>query len=109
MKDDVLLVFCTTPDSQEADRIAHVLIHKKLAACCNILPKTKSIYWWQGNIKSEEETLILIKTLKRKYEQLEKEIKMVHSYSVPEIIATPITHLSQAYLDWVIDTTTDTF
>jgi len=107
MKDDVLLVFCTTSDSKEADRIAHVLIDKRLAACCSILPKTKSIYRWQGNIKQDEECLILIKTVKRKYEQLEKEIKMVHSYSVPEIIATPITYLSQAYLDWVIDSITD--
>ena len=105
MKDDVLLVFCTTSDSKEADRIAQVLIDKKLAACCSILPKTKSNYRWQGQIKQEEESLILIKTVKRKYEQLEKEIKMVHSYSVPEIIATPVTHLSQAYLDWLIDTT----
>jgi periplasmic divalent cation tolerance protein len=107
MKDDILLVICTAPNSNEAERIAHLLIEKRLAACCNILPEISSIYCWQNKIEAEQETLILIKTVHKKYEQLEKEIKMAHSYSVPEIIAIPVTNQSQAYLDWVIACTTE--
>ena len=103
MKETILLVYCTTSGKEEAKKIAHTIIEKNLAACCNILPNAISIYNWQGKTEQTEESLILIKTTQRKYEQLEKEIKMIHSYSVPEIIATKIETGSSAYIDWIID------
>jgi len=102
MKENILLVYCTLPNSDEASTIAQTLIDKKLAACCNIIPGITSIYHWQGNVEESKETLLLIKTSQKKYDQLEKEIKMLHSYSVPEIIATKIEAGSQAYIDWVL-------
>ena len=107
MKEHALLVFCTIPNIDEAKSIARLLLNKKLAACCNIVPGLLSIYRWEGSIEETHEVLMLIKTSAKKYEQLEKEIKMVHSYSVPEIIGTEIVEASQAYLDWILQNTGD--
>ena len=101
MIENVLLVFCTSPDFKEARNISRILVEKKLAACCNIIPKISSIYQWHGKLEESQEILILIKTTQKKYDQVEKEIKMLHSYSVPEIIATKIVTGSKAYIDWI--------
>ena len=103
MKESILLVYCTVANQDEAKSIATTLIEKKLAACCNIIPSIHSIYSWKGEIEESEESLMMIKTTQKKYEQLEKEIKMIHSYSVPEIIATKLETGSSAYIDWIIE------
>ena len=103
MRESVLLVYCTVANNEEAKAIAHILIEKKLAACCNIIPSINSIYCWKGGVEKLDESLMLIKTTQKKYEQLEKEIKMIHSYSVPEIIATKLETGSAAYIDWIIE------
>ena len=101
MNDSILLVFCTTANVEESEMIARTLVEKKLAACCNIIPAITSIYYWEGEVKESKEALLLIKTTPKMYEQLEKEIKMIHSYSVPEIIAKRIDMGSTAYFDWI--------
>jgi periplasmic divalent cation tolerance protein len=103
MKESPLLVYCTVPDISSAKNIAGLIVSKRLAACCNIVTKLESIYRWEGKINSATEYLLLIKTTVKRYEQLEKEIKMIHPYTVPEIIATQIKYASQAYLDWIIE------
>ncbi|MCK4754272.1 MAG: divalent-cation tolerance protein CutA [Calditrichia bacterium] len=103
MKESILLVYCTVSGQDEAKKIAHTLVEKNLAACCNIFPTVNSIYCWKGGVEEANESLMLIKTTQKKYEQLEKEIKMIHSYSVPEIIATKLETGSSAYVDWIIE------
>ena len=105
MRESILLVLSTAPGEDEAKKIARTLIEKKLAACCNIINKVRSVYLWQDSIKETEEYLLLIKTTQKNYDQLEKEIKMIHSYSVPEIIATKIESGSSAYVDWIVEST----
>jgi periplasmic divalent cation tolerance protein len=90
-------------NKDEAKVIARRLIKKKLAACCNILSTIDSIYFWKGEVEESEESLMLIKTTQKKYEHLEKEIKMIHSYAVPEIIATKLETGSAAYIDWILE------
>ena len=103
MTETIFLVFCTVQEVEEAKAIAQTLLRKKLAACCNIIPAVQSVYYWEGEIKESKEVLMIIKTTQKSYEQLEKEIKMIHSYSVPEIIATKIETGSTAYIDWVLE------
>jgi periplasmic divalent cation tolerance protein len=103
MNESILLVYCAVSNQDEANAIARTLVEKSLAACCNVIPMVNSIYCWKGEVEEAKESLILIKTTQKKYEQLEKEIKMIHSYSVPEIIATKIETGSSAYVDWVIE------
>ncbi len=103
MNDSILMVYCTTANVEEAKTIARTVVEKQLAACCNIIPSVSSVYCWKGEVKESSEVLLLIKTTQKMYEQLEKEIKMIHSYSVPEIIANQIDTGSAAYFDWIIE------
>ena len=91
----------TCPDQKTARKIAENLIDAELAACVNILPAGLSIYRWQGKVESAEENLLLIKTYKNNYSQVETMIQNLHPYELPEIIAVPITTGSPEYLGWL--------
>jgi len=99
----VVLVTCGTED--EAVEIAHALVEERLAACVNLISPVRSIYRWEGKIWDEKEWMLIIKTQKRRFEELEKKVKSLHSYSVPEIIALPIIEGSASYLNWLEEMT----
>jgi len=96
-----IVIFCTTPDMDCAKKIAHFLVEKKLAACCNILPEIKSVYSWEGQLKQDDELLIVIKTNLNNFNDIEDGIKKLHPYDVPEIISIDITAGSNEYLSWI--------
>jgi len=96
-----LVVFCTVPTVVEAEKIAASLVADRLAACVNLLPRIHSRYRWKGTVESAEEVLMIIKTAAARYAALERRIKSLHSYEVPEIIALPIFRGSAAYLGWL--------
>jgi len=106
MEGSGIIVFCTFPNLDEAKSIALILVEKKLAACCSILPQVTSYYVWDSKLEESQEILMIIKTSHKCYDQLEKQIKMLHSYSVPEIISVKINQGSKAYLDWIFESTT---
>jgi periplasmic divalent cation tolerance protein len=97
----MIIVLTTIPSDVEAGSLAEKLVREKLAACVQILPKMTSVYFWEGEIRSEAEHLLLIKTLLEKYDELEAFIKANHSYDVPEIVAIPSERVSEEYLDWI--------
>jgi periplasmic divalent cation tolerance protein len=99
---DYGVVLVTASSQKEAETIAGSLIESQLAACVNLLP-IHSIYTWQGQIHSASEWQLIIKTDLSLFSQLEKKIKELHSYEVPEIIALPILAGSQPYLKWISD------
>jgi periplasmic divalent cation tolerance protein len=86
-------------------KIANVLVENRLAACVNLVAPIRSVYRWEGKIWDEREWLLIIKTQKHRFEELEKKVKSLHSYSVPEITSLPITEGSSAYLDWIRENT----
>ena len=82
--------------------MAGALVGKRLAACVNVMTTpVKSVYRWKGEVERASEVLMLIKTTRRKFAALEKEIRRLHSYQTPEIIALPIFAGSRAYLEWL--------
>ncbi len=95
------MVLCTLPDNQSAQKMAETLVGEKLAACCNIVPKLTSVYFWQGKIQHDSEALMLIKTKESLYAKLEQRILELHPYEVPEVIALPVEKGSNAYLNWI--------
>lgn len=100
MESVVVLVTCGS--AREAQRLARALVRRRLAACVNVATSpVKSIYWWKGKIESTSETMLLIKTTGGKFLALEKEIRRLHAYGTPEIIALPIVAGSKPYLDWL--------
>ncbi len=96
-----LLVLTTFPDRDSAMACAQQLISKRLAACVNVLPSITSVYEWNNDVQVGEEVLLLIKTTAASYTLLETQLREIHPYELPEIIATPITHGFQGYLNWI--------
>jgi periplasmic divalent cation tolerance protein len=96
-----LLVLTNLPDRAAAEKLADVLVGKRLAACINILAPCRSVYRWQDAVQHEEEHPVLIKTTRAAYADLEAQIRAHHPYELPEIVAVPIERGLPAYLDWV--------
>ncbi len=103
--EQVLLVLSNLPDRQSAQRLAHVLIESRAAACVNILAACTSIYRWQGRVETADEVPLLIKTTRGAYAQLEKIVREHHPYDLPEIIALPVEAGLPGYLHWVAQET----
>jgi periplasmic divalent cation tolerance protein len=101
--DDAIIVFMTAPNGEEATRLAELLIGAHLAACVQILPEMESVYRWQGQIERQSEILILAKTTAAKFADLEREVRALHSYETPEIVAVPIVAGSSPYLKWLAE------
>ena len=101
MSDDAIIVFMTASNGEEAARLADMLVGAHLAACVQILPEMESVYRWQGKIERAPEILLLAKTTRSKFDELEREVRALHSYDTPEIIAVPVVAGSAAYLEWL--------
>ena len=99
--DEAIVVLMTAANGEEAARLADLLIGAHLAACVQILPEMESVYRWQGKIERQPEILLIAKTARSKFDELEREVRALHSYETPEIIALPIVAGSAAYLDWL--------
>ena len=100
-----IVIFITTSDEQEAQAIAKLLLEKRLIACANIVSKVNSIFWWQGNLESENECMLILKTKAPLLDEVVEMVKSSHSYDVPEIIALPIIGGNDDYLKWIGDET----
>src|SRR5467141_4149994 len=104
-RDRVVLVMCGT--LTEGRRIARRVVSKRLAACVNIvLSPAESFYTWKGKLEKAREYLLVMKTTARCLVDLEKEVKRLHSYDVPEFVAVPISEGSKEYLSWLDDCVT---
>lgn len=98
--ENYLLVLCTCP-RDAATALAEALVDRRLAACVNIVADVTSVYRWQERRETAAESLLLIKTQKRVYPQLEQTLRELHPYELPEIIAVSLTQGLTAYLDWI--------
>jgi periplasmic divalent cation tolerance protein len=105
MKLEPIIVLATCGSEEEALRIANALVEEHLAACVNLVSPIRSIYRWEGKIWDEKEWLLIIKTQKKRFQELEKKVKSLHSYSVPEIISLSIVEESSSYLNWLVEMT----
>jgi periplasmic divalent cation tolerance protein len=101
MTPDTLVVLSTAPSPDEAIGLGRRLVEERLAACVNVLPGVRSIFAWEGERQETDEVVLLIKTDRARYEQLERRIRELHSYSVPEILAVPVETGLPAYVEWV--------
>lgn len=101
---DAIVVLLTAADRAEASRLAELLIKTQLAACVQILPEIESIYRWQGKIERQSEVLLLAKTVRSRFAELEGAVRSIHSYETPEILALPVTACSAPYLAWLSET-----
>ena len=94
------MVLCTCPQDS-ADSIADAVLEARLAACVNVVPGVRSKYWWEGQINTDSESLLIIKTRADLVADLIARIREVHPYEVPEIIAFEIKEGNPEYLRWM--------
>jgi len=98
-------VSTTVEKRDDARGIAEALVGKRLAACAQIVGPILSVYWWKGRMEQAEEWLLILKTREDLYARLEGEIRTLHPYEVPEIVAVPLAAGSWHYLRWIDEET----
>ena len=102
------IVIVTCANTSEAQRIARSVVEKRLAACVNILGgAVESIYRWKGRVEKVREVMMLLKTTTKQLAGLEREVKRLHSYDVPEFVVVPIVAGSGEYLEWIAENVGD--
>ncbi len=99
----VITVLTNLPDSESAFNLARSLVSRRLAACVNVLGPATSFYRWEGREEEAREMIVLVKTTRERYPELERAIREAHPYSLPEIIALPVERGLENYLGWVED------
>ncbi len=100
-----IVVFITASSPDEAEKIARALVDGHLIACANILSGVRSIFFWDGKTQDGQETLLICKTRQPLLDRVIEQVKTLHSYSVPEVIALPVAGGSPEYLSWLNETT----
>ncbi len=95
------LIYATVADAAEAERIARTLVSERLAAAANLVPSVRSFYWWEGEVRSGAEVLLILKTRADLADRAVERIKGLHSYVCPGVVVVPIAGGNPAYLDWI--------
>lgn len=101
---EALVALVTAGSSEEAARLAELLVGSRLAACVQIMPQMESVYHWQGNIERSPEILLIAKTTRANFAELESAVRALHSYETPEIVALPVAAISAPYCEWLAAT-----
>ena len=102
---DEIIVLITATSNDEALRIGTALVNERIAACANIVPQIRSLFFWEGNTKDESEALIIVKSKRSLLDRIIARVKELHSYTVPEVIAIPVIGGSPEYLRWLDNST----
>jgi periplasmic divalent cation tolerance protein len=99
---DKIVVLVTCGSAKEARRIGRALVEQRLVACANVIQApVQSIYRWKGKIESARECLVVLKTSRKRFTAVQRAVRRLHSYKVPEIVALPIAAGSSDYLSWI--------
>jgi len=101
----VSIVYSTMGNVETARKIARVLVEKKLVACVNIIPRIESIYRWKGSVETDNECILIAKTVDKNVENTIQKIQELHPYDLPDIISFPIVKGLKEYLDYIEDET----
>ena len=99
------IIYITTSSMEEAEIVGRNLVSKRLAACVNIIDNMKSIYHWQGKIETGNEVIVIAKTKNELINELTENVKTLHSYECPCIVAFPIIGGNEDFLKWIRDET----
>ncbi|MCA1607197.1 MAG: divalent-cation tolerance protein CutA [Acidobacteria bacterium] len=99
--EEAIVVFMTAANVDEARLLAETLVEKRLAACVQMLPRIESVFRWRGKVVRQGEFLLLAKTTRSHFDKLEKEVRALHSYETPEIVALAASAVSSPYLEWL--------
>ena len=100
-----IIVLITASSDGEAENIGYTLVDEHLAACVNIVPGIRSLFFWEGRTQDGRELLLICKSRQPLLERIVARVKSLHSYTVPEVIALPVAGGSEEYLRWLREAT----
>ncbi len=103
--ESILTITTTTDDREALEKIGRHLLEKRLIACIQIVGPIRSLYWWKGIMEETSEWLGIMKSRKSLYKQVEEQIRNLHTYEVPEIVAVEVSTMLASYCDWVLEDT----
>lgn len=98
---DILFIYVTCADREEAQKISTALVEGRLVACANVMVPHQSIYWWEGKVQSGEEVAVILKTCAELFDKVEAVIQELHSYDCPCIVALPVEKGYAPFLNWI--------
>ena len=98
---EAMWVYVTCESESQAHDIGMQVLKERLAACANIIPGMRSMYWWEGKLEEARESVLIFKTTTDSFAQLSERIKALHSYDVPCVIGLPIMGGNADYLSWI--------
>jgi periplasmic divalent cation tolerance protein len=96
-----IFVYVTAGNEAEALRIGRAIVEERLAACANVIPGMRSLYWWEERVQEAAETVLILKSTAALLDTLTRRIQELHSYELPCVVALPIAGGNPAYLDWI--------
>lgn len=96
----------TGPDREQLVRLGRALVGERLIACMNVVDRVTSVYRWEGEVCEEAEALGILKTTAARGEAVERRIRELHPYAVPEVLFIPVAAGSPPYIDWVAEQVT---
>lgn len=102
MPQQALVVITTLGSEADARALITALIDQRLIACGTLLPAARSIYRWEGKVTEEPEVVVLLKTEAARWEALRASVEQLHPYRVPELLALPVTHGLERYMQWLL-------
>ena len=100
-----VIVLTTLGADADVASLARTLVEERLAACVNVLAPMTSTYQWKGTIEQDREQQLVIKTTAARLPALEARLRDLHPYELPEFLVLPVSTGSEAYLQWVRDST----
>ena len=98
---EMLIIFTTFANGEDAARVARVLVDERLIACANVIPGVRSIYRWEGKTADQAEVMVVMKTRKQDWAALQSRLSELHPYTTPECVAVRIASGAPAYMTWL--------
>src|SRR5271157_2038733 len=98
----IIVILSTCATQEEAEKLARLLLDRRLAACVNVIPHIRSYYRWKGAIESADECLLVVKSSRELFGSIGAVLEKEHSYEVPELLALPVVEGATNYLNWLL-------
>jgi len=104
---DPLVVLTTLATPEAAHDLVRELVAARLVACGTVVPGATSIYRWKDAVTTDDEALVLLKTVQGRWDALVEAVDRLHPYDVPELLAIPVGAGLPSYLAWLSAETTE--
>jgi periplasmic divalent cation tolerance protein len=99
---ELIVVHVTAPETEAAELAARLVV-QRVAACVSVVPAVRSFYRWEGDLQDDVEALLIIKAQRAGFEALERAVRALHPYKIPQIVAMPVVAAHAPYAAWVAE------